>query len=544
MAAPTGIISEIIGAIKDVKESLMQRSSKQITTINDASGGMALRPVESIAKKAKRSVLSFPVIVSDAVDPKTAQGLAQAYQFSMAEYVRIMLSNENIVDVTDVKSLEVAKNNIIARLRGGALSEMANDQKSLLLVNSFIQKNMDAIMAEQDEPLHENAFGKPLYPIFGAVVNTRPLQEVFENPADFDGIRLQRQPPNGDFAKSLAASELIDAIRANDIEAIQRGFDGFSVDEIVQSMNSSWGSIQRGTLEHVVGKPLAQITTESIVAAIVEQQNAKKAASEGLKQKRKDRVKNFENNIVNGLAKKLGGKKEAIDEIIAINKLVKVSDSVAARAKENTIQPVLLDLELKMVTNNGTFSSNLVLGIRAVIHRLPAVDMVGTISTSFGKDSLMFNFLRVTSGEISFLSDFLFSFKDIKAQFVNASKTSNLFAKLKRQVTWNKRNANAIYREVMNTTMVPPTSTIILSMDEVQQIRSISGISLAKPSSARDFITTFNLLGLMIVDSSIGAVSIFEDGDDDFNITSLDELSRKGSRDNVVRDMLTVMSRN
>lgn len=522
-----GIVSEIITAIRDLKKDVLSHQKGTLSTIDDASGGSltasVFNNVESAAKRAKRSILNFPIIISDSIDPKVAHAIGQGYQFNCAEYVKVMIANDNIISATQ-GGVDAVKRNILARLRGGNLGETAQAG-----INNYLKNNMGRLCEALDAS-PDMFFGDPLY---GNRSNLHETTVMKSSTADYSTSEFQH------LFKTLAEKpmdfrtemEVLLARAENDaLFAKKSAGDLATMNTLLKSAGLPYDLSPGQKLskhDAAVFDKITGIVTDDI-------HNRKKYSSNNSAAKR----------AATKAALRSRPAGSAAPQKMDLTRNVSISKSVSSSAKDNSYQPVLLDLTLSIMQNDTEIRTNLVVGVRTTIHRLSAEDMVSSVSKSFGTNSLVFQFLRCTSGELSFLKDFLFGIKDIKQQIAGSSKATNVLTKLKRQVSWNKRNANAIYREVSNNAMVPPTATLVLSSDEVQAIRSYTGFDLSKAGVAKKFLETFNLMGLMLVDSSIGAISMFEEGDGDFNMVSLDEMARRGKGDNTVRDVLSLMARN
>ena len=190
-----------------------------------------------------------------------------------------------------------------------------------------------------------------------------------------------------------------------------------------------------------------------------------------------------------------------------------------------------------------TIRTPLALGVKAVGHVVPSLDIVTGLGTALQRDSLVLQFLRLTSGETSFVKDFVLNLDTAKMRA--SGKTSGgtkMLETLRRQAEWNARRGNAFVAMLSKRGFVPPTTTIIVTADEVEKMKSLYGVDFAKPGVARELLRSHNLMGFMIVDEAIGLVRVFEDGDDDFDRVPFSEVKAKG-KENSVKDILTIMGR-
>ena len=207
---------------------------------------------------------------------------------------------------------------------------------------------------------------------------------------------------------------------------------------------------------------------------------------------------------------------------------------------------LVLDLTIRYKKEGGevlNITDSLKLGVKSVVHPVPSLDLVTGAGTALQRDSFVLQFFRMTSGETSFLKDFILNLNVAKTR---ASRKIGLGQKmletLRRQSEWNERRGNGLFAAITKKNFVPPTTTLVVTADEVDKVRSIYGVDFSKPSTVRDLMRSHNLMGFFIVDEGVGLVRIFEDGDDDFDRIPLDNLKHQ-SKESSIKDIMTVLAR-
>jgi hypothetical protein len=211
--------------------------------------------------------------------------------------------------------------------------------------------------------------------------------------------------------------------------------------------------------------------------------------------------------------------------------------------KLNAFQPVLLDLDLKFVADGNHFTDKISLGVKSVAHMIPGSDLITGLGTALQRDSFILQFFRMTSGETSFLTDFVLNLKVARDRA--SSKTSygtKILEKLRRQSEWNERRSNFVIQSISKRGFVPPTATIVISTDEVEKINNIYGIDFNSVGNVRKLLTSHNLMGFIIIDENIGLAKVFEDGDGDFDRVPITSLKDQG-KDTNIKDIITLMAR-
>jgi hypothetical protein len=214
--------------------------------------------------------------------------------------------------------------------------------------------------------------------------------------------------------------------------------------------------------------------------------------------------------------------------------------------KLNAFQPVLLDLQIRFKLEDGSLDDGLnaiAVGVKGVAHPVPSMDLVTGLGTALQRDSLVLQYFRMTSGETSFVKDFVLNLNTAKMRASGRTTSgAKVLETLRRQSEWNMRRSNYFFKSVAKRGFVPPTTTMVVTADEVDQIKSMYGIDFSKPSVVRELLKSHNLMGFMIVDEPIGLVRVFEDGDDDFDRVPMATLKSQG-KETSVKDIMTILAR-
>ena len=149
----------------------------------------------------------------------------------------------------------------------------------------------------------------------------------------------------------------------------------------------------------------------------------------------------------------------------------------------------------------------------------------------------------MTSGETSFLKDFVLNLNVAKSRSsARTTSGTKMLETLRRQSEWNDRRGNWLVAAITKRNFIPPTTTMVITADEVDKIRSLYGVDFSKPAVVRELLRSHNLMGFMIVDEAIGLVRVFEDGDDDFDRLPIDTLKAQG-KETSVKDIMTILAR-
>jgi hypothetical protein len=156
---------------------------------------------------------------------------------------------------------------------------------------------------------------------------------------------------------------------------------------------------------------------------------------------------------------------------------------------------------------------------------------------------MFLQFLKLTSGEISLVSDFLLNLdvaKDRVAPATTAGK--KVLEQLRKQAEWNRSRSQWLTAMLTKRGFVPPTSTVVVTSEEAAQIRARHNVDFTKPAVVRKLLSSHNLMAFAIVDEALGLVRLFEDGDDDFDRIPFSEMQSR-SKEPSVKEIMQIVSR-
>ena len=198
----------------------------------------------------------------------------------------------------------------------------------------------------------------------------------------------------------------------------------------------------------------------------------------------------------------------------------KLTDSDAQKA--NDMMPYGVEIKLMAINGEQEFVNYMtfIVGVKAVLHPIDSDDMTTNIIRTLTNSSNVFNFIRWTTGEISFFKDFLFNVKNIRDDVRGRSSSNNpYFAALKRA-----KNAGMSVSRLGLHKMIP-NATVIITDSECEYLKS-RGYDLTKPKIAKLLISKLFLMTFVILDEASRTISILYDGSDDFQVYSIESLER------------------
>lgn len=211
--------------------------------------------------------------------------------------------------------------------------------------------------------------------------------------------------------------------------------------------------------------------------------------------------------------------------------------------KSNELVPTILRLKVILANKNGDMqqSYEFTLGVKAHLHPVDSDEMVKNMVSACRNNNRVFDFIRWTTGEISFFKDFLFSIDEMKDDVVSKSKgASPWWSLLKRR----KALAKIKNRALLGNRLLP-NSTIVISAEEVEYIKSEYGYDLMDKRLVKKIMDTFFLLGFVILDPSTEIAYLMFDGNIDFQTITFDGLNRENSNSRNVdaKEIIKLMNR-
>lgn len=195
--------------------------------------------------------------------------------------------------------------------------------------------------------------------------------------------------------------------------------------------------------------------------------------------------------------------------------------------KANELEPTLmvinynvLDDDEKTVLDRKSFLA----GLKSRLIPMESIDIVERfVSKDRTKISLK-NFIRATTGEISFWKDFILCLKKLKLDAKNSAKSGPLAQ------YWHileKRSAKNNLRKLQRKgNDAAAITTIVISQDTANYMKNAYKFDIEKIQNAKMIIDAYNLLGLIIADEATESIKSLYDGYNEFEVISYSSLER------------------
>lgn len=192
--------------------------------------------------------------------------------------------------------------------------------------------------------------------------------------------------------------------------------------------------------------------------------------------------------------------------------------------KVNNMMPSVL--VVKLHNKNSNVTTNVAVGVKAKIQYVPQDEVIYRISSKNKDKNMLFNFIRSTTREISFLKDFLFALDKAKLDAIKIQKSSNSVWKiLERRAVRNR------VRMFNNDGGYGGIVSLVISADTLATLNKEYDFK-ASISEVENLISQYNLLSFFVADDvNERATYLFDDASRQFTTVSYTALEKTDSKD-------------
>lgn len=198
--------------------------------------------------------------------------------------------------------------------------------------------------------------------------------------------------------------------------------------------------------------------------------------------------------------------------------------------KANELAPTLLHIRViardkSKKSEGGAYYVDFVVGVKATMHPINSEEMINEVTNACRYHDELFRFIRWTTGEINFFSDFLLNLRDSREAVSHEQGGGSPW--------WNRLQrmrviANFKARVFMKNRILPNAS-IAITQQEVDYIKNTFGFNLMDPKFAEDVMNRYYLLCFIVVDESMEIVHFKYDGQKSFDTLSFSGLQKENS---------------
>lgn len=214
--------------------------------------------------------------------------------------------------------------------------------------------------------------------------------------------------------------------------------------------------------------------------------------------------------------------------------------------KANELMPTTMVVNFIQKGEGGSpsMTQTAVIGVKAKVYPVSSMDICNRITSKLEDKNVLNSFIRATTNEIGFFRDFLFAIDKAKidAKSYGKSASSNkLWKVLERRSTKSK-----FRRALKMSNDATAITTLVLTENDVDYIKTNKGIDLYNVSFARKLLDAYNFMGICIMNEATEVISILYDtGDDNYERLTFSNLEREASDSSYKKmvNLLTKMNR-
>lgn len=543
--------------LKDISDTL--RDAVDIAKEMD----IKLNKQTSIAKLSSAATLQFPVITSRSINVDTAQTVVKALERQYAMFVQMVISMNPYLDLEKDRNLQgylrnIHQNNVgIIDLKESAMSLYSDDFGRTLLFSLNEGCNGQVLASNREQMFNpeeylnnkilNNLYASKEISLENAMLNLdyyykknpeiltekyKPTKKQIDDDDLYD--------ENGNFSIEKAMDPLPDFAKEANNKAKNSKINNSKNNVKPEDPNSSYHQNNNYDVEPSNNKN--------------EQKQSNLKNKQFSHQKMMDRHKMRMDNANLELNKqKLQQKNQETENLINEKKFkhelqktkwdyqsktaVKLSDNDVKKCNELVPTTLSLTLQVKDGSNFGGVS-NFVIGVKGLLHPVNSDDMISNLLSGYKSGNKFFNFLRWSSGEIKFIKDLILNMDNIREDVVrkHAKNGSGWWSALKR-----RRNVAAL-RRIKGSGRILPNTTIVCSINEIDELKEAYGVDLMNPASIKKIMKTFFLLGFVVVDDSQELCHFIFDGENNYQVVSFNGLEKENNSKNDFKDIYKLIN--
>ena len=197
--------------------------------------------------------------------------------------------------------------------------------------------------------------------------------------------------------------------------------------------------------------------------------------------------------------------------------------------KANELMPSMMIVNYVYKNDNGDpIPSQFVCGVKCRLIPVDPVDIANRVLIKHSDKNVLMNFIRATTGEISFVRDFLLAIDKAKVDAISQSRkgSSNKMWKILERRS-NKSKMRKYFSKANDAAMI---TTLGISAELAEYIKKENNIDMRNPKEAKKIMEGYNLMGFVIIDEAIEADNfLWDTGEGYYETISFSNMERENS---------------
>lgn len=557
--------------LKDISDTL--RDAVDIAKEMD----IKLNKQTSIAKLSSAATLQFPVITSRSINVDTAQTVVKALERQYAMFIQMVISMNPYLDLEKDRNLQgylrnIHQNNVgIMDLKESAMSLYSDDFGRTLLFSLNEGCNGQVLASNREQMFNpeeylnnkilNNLYASKEISLENAMLNLDYYYK--KNPE----ILTEKYKPTKKQIKRERAFKIKNNIPLDDDDLYDEN-GNFSIEKAMDPLPDFAKEANNKAKNSKINNSKSNVKPEDPDSSYHQNNNYDVEPSNNKNEQKQSNLKNkqfshqkmmdrhkmrMDNANLELNKQKLQQKNQETENLINEKKFkhelqktkwdyqsktaVKLSDNDVKKCNELVPTTLSLTLQVKDGSNFGGVS-NFVIGVKGLLHPVNSDDMISNLLSGYKSGNKFFNFLRWSSGEIKFIKDLILNMDNIREDVVrkHAKNGSGWWSALKR-----RRNIAAL-RRIKGSGRILPNTTIVCSINEIDELKEAYGVDLMNPTSIKKIMKTFFLLGFVVVDDSQELCHFIFDGENNYQVVSFNGLEKENNSKNDFKDIYKLIN--
>ena len=211
-------------------------------------------------------------------------------------------------------------------------------------------------------------------------------------------------------------------------------------------------------------------------------------------------------------------------------------------SKANELMPTTMAVNFITLVgddHNHPINRTAVIGVKAKLYPVESSEIINKIASKYMSGNTLMDLIQVSTGEKSFLRDFVFCLDRMKNSAITMAKKSingKIFELLERRA---EKNNNIMMKNGDSS----PITTLIICKEEVEYLKKYHKIDMDNSGVIDRIFRGYNLMGIVITDDSTETAKfLFDDGDRMYQTLSYKVLEKE-SGDNTYKQIVNLMSK-
>lgn len=201
--------------------------------------------------------------------------------------------------------------------------------------------------------------------------------------------------------------------------------------------------------------------------------------------------------------------------------------NVQEAEKRNNLKPSIVKVDCTFLIQGNEVKVTIPVGVKTLLHPINSEELCNHVMDSMAGKGLLHNIIKYTTGEIMSLKDVIFGISKIKN---TAAKRNTEFGKWVDAIEHRKR-LNRLSSGFFAKKPYLPNISLILSMDDINDIEHLIGYNLLKDSYRAVKFMKYNfLLTFVIADEASETVYILYDGHTSYEEVPYSSMRRENER--------------